>query len=83
MAKVSICVPTYNNPDDLKRLMESIEKQTYKDYEVVISDDSTDNNIEKLIAELKHNECFVQKITYFNCKSACILSQCLRVNASK
>nr|MCR4832765.1 glycosyltransferase [Butyrivibrio sp.] len=46
--KVSICVPTYNNPEDVSRLLQSIARQTYKDYEVCISDDSTDDKIEKI-----------------------------------
>lgn len=38
--KASICIPVYNNPDGLKKLLESIKSQTYKDYEVIVSDDS-------------------------------------------
>lgn len=53
MAKVSICIPCYNNPDELRRLIDSILIQDYTDYEVVISDDSTDDEIEKLIRQYK------------------------------
>jgi len=49
MAKVSICVPTYNNPECVRQLLDSIRVQTYQDYEVLISDDSTDNRIEELM----------------------------------
>lgn len=51
MAKVSICVPTYNNVEDVKRLLESIEKQSFTDYEVNISDDSTNDEILTLVSE--------------------------------
>ncbi|MBE5835576.1 MAG: glycosyltransferase family 2 protein [Butyrivibrio sp.] len=59
--KVSICVPTYNNPEDVSRLLESIARQTYKDYEVCISDDSTDDKIEKIIDSYKDSMtvCYV------------------------
>ncbi|MBO5031566.1 MAG: glycosyltransferase family 2 protein [Lachnospiraceae bacterium] len=47
--KVSICIPTYNNVDEVERLLQSIDGQEYKDYEVNISDDSTNDEIENLI----------------------------------
>lgn len=47
--KVSICIPTYNNVDEAKRLLESVACQKYKDYEVNISDDSTNDEIERLV----------------------------------
>lgn len=47
--KVSICIPTYNNVDEVERLLKSIDGQEYKDYEVNISDDSTNDEIENLV----------------------------------
>lgn len=47
--KISICIPTYNNADEAERLLQSIATQEYKDYEVNVSDDSTNNEIERLI----------------------------------
>lgn len=52
MPKVSICVPTYNNVYELERLLTSIQQQTYTDYEVVITDDSTDTEIDALVRRL-------------------------------
>ena len=49
MPKVSICVPTYNNVKEVERLISSILKQTYEDYEIVITDDSDNNDIESLV----------------------------------
>ena len=60
---VSICVPAYNCIDDIKRLMDSVYAQDYTDFEVIVSDDSTNDEIEKYITGLKddriiytHNE---------------------------
>lgn len=36
----SICIPTYNNPDDVHRLLSSIAEQTFRNYEVIVTDDS-------------------------------------------
>jgi len=41
--KVSIIIPTYNRPDLLKRLLDSIKNQTFKDYEVIVIDDCSNN----------------------------------------
>lgn len=49
MVKVSICIPTYNNVIEVERLLTSIFSQTYTDYEVIISDDSTNDKIKKLL----------------------------------
>ncbi|MCE3228432.1 MAG: glycosyl transferase family 2 [Bacteroidetes bacterium] len=48
---ISICIPTYNQVDFLRRAMESLCVQTYKNFEVIISDDSTTNDVEKLVRE--------------------------------
>ncbi|MFI3212536.1 MAG: glycosyltransferase family 2 protein [Eubacteriales bacterium] len=49
MVKVSICIPTYNNVEEVKRLVASISVQTYTDYEVIITDDSTNTEIQEYI----------------------------------
>lgn len=47
--KVSICIPTYNRKDYLRKTIESVFEQTYKDYEVIIVDDgSTDGTAEMI-----------------------------------
>ena len=32
--KVSICIPAYNNVKEVKRLLESIFRQSFKNYEI-------------------------------------------------
>jgi|GEM_PF-2472716 len=44
---LDIIIPTYNGSKHLSRLLQSIEKQTYRDFTcVVIDDHSTDNNVQ-------------------------------------
>lgn len=45
MAKVSICIPAYKQPECLRRALESVFIQTFKDFEVIITDDSTDDAV--------------------------------------
>lgn len=49
MPKVSICIPSYNNADEVKHLLESIYEQEYTDFEVNISDDSTNDEIAMIV----------------------------------
>lgn len=53
MAKVSICVPTYNNVSEVERLLRSIYEQEYTDFEINISDDSTNEETAKLVNQIK------------------------------
>ncbi|WP_153798742.1 glycosyltransferase family 2 protein [Foetidibacter luteolus] len=49
--KVSICIPAYKRTEYLKRLLDSIRRQTYQNFEVIISDDSPDNSVSDLIKD--------------------------------
>lgn len=55
--KVSICVPTYEmygkGLNFLKRLVKSVFEQTYSDWELVISDDSKNNEIKDYINSIQ------------------------------
>lgn len=54
--KISIIIPVYNASKYFERLLQSLEKQTYKNYEVIfINDGSTDNSLEILKANKKNN----------------------------
>ncbi len=46
---ISICIPAYKNVVYLERLFQSIQSQTFQDYEVVITDDSPDEAVGKLV----------------------------------
>lgn len=48
---ISICIPTYKNVDYLQRLLQSIVIQTFKDYEIVVTDNSPDNSVEQLVKQ--------------------------------
>lgn len=42
---ISICIPTYNQADKLKFLLDSIRVQTFRDFEVIVSDDSNCDDV--------------------------------------
>jgi len=48
---VSICVPTYNRPEYLRRAVESCLAQTYPHFEVIITDNSTNEDSARMAAK--------------------------------
>ena len=48
---ISICIPAYKNAEFLEVLLKSIASQTFKDFEVVITDDSPDTQVETLCSQ--------------------------------
>lgn len=48
---VSICIPAYQQVDFLRKTLESIRVQDFADYEVIVTDDSPDDSVERLVAE--------------------------------
>ncbi len=61
---VSICVPTYEQTEYLSKLMESIVIQNYKNYEVIISDDSNTDSVKKLI-DTRYSSMLGGKLRYY------------------
>jgi len=51
--KLSIVIPTYNEEKDLPKLLESIRKQNFKDYEIIIADNNSKDNTKKIAKQYK------------------------------
>lgn len=49
MAKVSVCIPTYNRANYLTYSVNSVLKQTYQDFELIICDDGSTDNTPDLV----------------------------------
>ena len=47
----SIGIPNYERPDTLREALHNIFAQTFQDFEVIVSDDSSNANIEAVISE--------------------------------
>lgn len=63
---VSILIPTYNRPIYFKQALISAVLQSYPNIEVVICDDSTNNNSQKIA--LQYKKKFPYKIKYYKNK---------------
>ena len=48
---VSVGIPTYNRPDGLRRTLECITRQTYKNLEIIVSDNASETDEVEVIAK--------------------------------
>jgi glycosyltransferase involved in cell wall biosynthesis len=48
---ISICIPAYQRVNYLKRLLDSISVQTFRNFEVIVTDDSSNNSVGELTTE--------------------------------
>ena len=46
---ISICIPTYKRTHLLKTLLDSIQIQTFKNFEILINDNSPDDSVRELV----------------------------------
>lgn len=58
MKAVSIILPTYNRAHFLPDAFNSLSSQTFKDWELIIVDDGSDDDTDKVIAELQAKHSF-------------------------
>ena len=58
----SIIIPTYNNVNFLKKALDSLKKQTDKNFELIIIDNHSSDDTSKLINNLKIDNLVYQKI---------------------
>lgn len=49
MSKYSIIVPVFNRPDEVDELLESLSKQSFRDFEVIIVEDGSDIDCKQIV----------------------------------
>jgi glycosyltransferase involved in cell wall biosynthesis len=57
---VSVVIPTHNRPDMLIKAINSVNNQTYKTFEIIVIDDSSDKRTETALKDRK-----IEGISYF------------------
>ena len=53
MPRVSICLPTYNEPQYFRRALASVLDQDFDDFEVIVTDDSPSDSIAEVLGEAR------------------------------
>jgi len=56
MPKISVVVTVYNVEKYIQRCIESIQKQTVKDTEIIVVDDATPDNSMDIVEEIANND---------------------------
>lgn len=59
----SICIPTYNRAHTVRRTLDSLNRQIFKDFEVIIVDDGSKDDLKSLVDEFQ-KESNMQNINY-------------------
>jgi len=52
--KISVLTPVYNRADKIHRVFESLEKSTFKDFELIIVDDGSTDNLDEVVESYKN-----------------------------
>lgn len=52
---ISICIPSYKRTAYLKRVLDSAENQTFRSFEVIITDDTPDDSIRNFLSEHEYS----------------------------
>ncbi len=66
---ISIIIPVYNQASKLKLCLESLEKQTYQDFEVIVVNDGSKDNLETIFASFVKQTKLENTFLFFNQKN--------------
>lgn len=69
---VSIITPVYNNSEFIKQTIESVQKQTYKNWEMIIVDDCSTDRTPELIKKISQKDDRIKYIKLKNNSGAAI-----------
>lgn len=61
---ISVCIATYNRKDYLKEALESVFRQTYKDFEVIVLDDGSTDGTEEMVASLNYPIRYYKQVNH-------------------
>lgn len=53
MCKFSICIPSYNRAHTIQKPLDSLVRQSFKDFEVLVIDDGSKDNTEEVVSHYK------------------------------
>jgi len=57
MCKVSVIIPCYDSGEYIEKCLRAFEKQTFKDFEIIVVDDcSKDNTVDVVCAYMEQTE---------------------------
>lgn len=67
--KISIIMPTYNDEDTIIETIDSVANQTYDDWQLIIMNDGSTDNVEEVIKKYIEKSIHKDKIEYYKQKN--------------
>ena len=64
MAEVSVIIPTYNRANLIKRAITSVARQTFKDLEIIVIDDGSEDDTDKIVQNIADSRISYKKIDH-------------------
>ncbi len=52
--KVSVIIPTYNGADKIKKILQSLERQTFQNFEIIVGVDGSTDNTKEILENQKY-----------------------------
>ncbi|ARJ56762.1 glycosyltransferase family 2 protein [Campylobacter cuniculorum] len=62
MPKLSVIIATYRRPDLLLKAIKSVQKQDFKDLEIIVSDDNSKDETEKLVKQMQEKDSRIKYV---------------------
>ena len=50
---ISVIIPVYNHAKELKKCLNSVLRQTFRDFEVIIANDGSTDNLDVVLTEYR------------------------------
>lgn len=63
---VSVIIPAYNNADELKKTLETAFCQTYNNFEIIVTDDGSEQDLLPVITNVNDCQISYYKIPHAN-----------------
>ena len=67
--KISIIMPTYNDSSTIIDTIDSVANQSYSNWQLIIMNDGSTDNVEDVIKQYRDNSVHKEKIEYYSQKN--------------
>lgn len=70
VSQISVILPTFNRKDVLERALESVARQTFQDWELIVVDDGSTDRSAEFFSEWKQRRNLIEKVKFLRTPNA-------------